>query len=221
MKVLLIDNYDSFTYNIVELLRQLNVHELSIYKNDEIGIKDARHFDKIILSPGPATPSESGNMLDIIKVLSPTHSILGICLGHQAIAEAFGASLRNEPVPYHGFQTNIHIVNEHRIFRCPTPVVQVKESLHATHSDLPSTKNNLRTSNIEFRTSMHVGLYHSWTVDEKNFPSCLEITSYSNEKNIMSIRHKEYDVHGMQFHPESYMTEYGKEIMGNFLNEPY
>ena len=195
MKVLLIDNYDSFTFNIVELLRQLDVDTFSIYKNDEITIDEASDFHKIIISPGPAIPSESGIILELIKALSPTHPIFGICLGHQAIAEAFGAKLKNEPVPYHGYQTSIHLVKKHSLFR----------NLDQNSSLGPS----------EFR----VGLYHSWSVDEDYFPVCLEITSFSKEGNIMSLRHKEFDTHGVQFHPESYMTSYGKEILANFLSD--
>lgn len=188
--MLLIDNYDSFTYNIVELLRQLNYKNISIYKNDAINIKVAKQFDKIIISPGPATPKESGNILSIIKALSPTHAILGICLGHQAIAEIFGATLKNEKHPFHGFQTNLSFVKPHKIFSFNKKYQKIK-----------------------------VGLYHSWSVSEKDFPSCLEITSYSTEKKIMSIKHKLFDVHGVQFHPESFMTEYGKEMIAGFLNK--
>lgn len=196
MNVLLIDNYDSFTYNIVELLRQLNFKEITICKNDEISSNEASHYDRIILSPGPATPMESGHLMEIIRDLSPTHSLLGICLGHQAIAQSFGASLKNEPVPYHGFKSELQQIAEHKIFQ-----------------GLPLPSSHL-TSNI---SPFAIGLYHSWTVDEINFPSSLEITSKSKEGNIMSIRHRTYDIHGLQFHPESYMTDYGKEMVRNFL----
>lgn len=175
----------------MELLRQSGVSEFSISKNDSITIDKAQEFDKIIISPGPATPRESGNILQIISALAPAHSILGICLGHQAIAESFGAKLRNIEHPNHGFQTEIEITNEHSIFSFPRPAKKIK-----------------------------VGLYHSWVVDEKEFPGCLAITSVSKENHIMSIRHKEFDVHGIQFHPESYMTEYGKEMMQRFLQPP-
>jgi len=191
LNVLLIDNYDSFTFNIVELLRQLDVDTFSIYKNDAITIDQARDFDKIIISPGPAIPSESGIILELIKALSSTHSILGICLGHQAIAEAFGAKLTNEKIPYHGFQTSLQLVKEHTLFR------------------------NL--ASLKVSSELRVGLYHSWSVDVENFPVCLEITSFSNEGKIMSLRHTKFDIHGVQFHPESYMTSFGKEMLSNFL----
>ena len=189
MKLLLIDNYDSFTYNIVELLRQLKIDDISILKNNEVNIEQARQFDKIIISPGPATPSESGNIVDIIKALSPTHSILGICLGHQAIAEAFGGRLQNLPHPYHGYQTELQLLRPHKIF-----------SFHTDNSKIK------------------VGLYHSWVVEKFPFPESLEITAISTENHIMSMKHKSFDVHGVQFHPESYMTDYGKEIIRGFLS---
>lgn len=187
MNILLIDNYDSFTYNIVELLRQAQQYDVSVVKNDAITISEAALYDKIILSPGPATPSEAGNMKAIIQALAPTHSILGICLGHQAIAEVFGARLRNLEKPFHGFRTTLQILNNHQIFK------------------------GLASSSIQ------IGLYHSWVVDEQNFPTCLEITSRSNEQHIMSLKHTTYDVHGIQFHPESYMTDFGLLMIENFL----
>lgn len=186
MKVLLIDNYDSFTFNIVEILRQLNVKDLSIVKNDEISVEMAKIFDKIIISPGPATPQESGNILEIIQQLSPTKSILGICLGHQAIAVAFGGQLQNLAKPFHGFRTKHFITEDCNLFK-----------------NLPS----------EFQ----IGLYHSWVVEKENLPDCLQIISLSTENNIMSLKHKQFDVQGIQFHPESFITEYGKEIFRNWL----
>lgn len=196
MKVLLIDNYDSFTYNIVELLRCLHIRNFTVVKNDEISIDTARTFNKVIISPGPDLPAAAGNILSIIQALAPTHSILGICLGHQAIAEAFGAVLKNEVVPYHGFQTSLQVVKRHRIFY----------GIHGEEGD--------------YDQPLRVGLYHSWTVEENSLPSCLEVTSYSTEGNIMSLKHKAFDLHGVQFHPESYMTDFGKEILGNFLEVP-
>jgi anthranilate synthase component 2 len=186
LKVLLIDNYDSFTFNIVEILRQLNVTDLLIVKNDEISVEAASHFDKIIISPGPATPQESGHILDIIQQLSPTKSILGICLGHQALAIAFGGTLQNLTRPFHGFSTQLKIIEAGFLFK-----------------NLP--------------TEFQIGLYHSWMVEKETLPECLQITSLSSENIIMSIKHKTFDLEGIQFHPESYMTEYGKEILRNWL----
>ncbi len=186
MKILLIDNFDSFTYNIVELLRCVQIDDLVIAKNN-ITVVEASQFDKIILSPGPATPSESGNMLNIVQSLGPTHSILGICLGHQAIAQVYGATLRNLEKPFHGYQTEVNLIAPHKLFSF-TPLKKIT-----------------------------VGLYHSWVVTEADFPDCLTITSRSREGHIMSIRHRKYDVHGVQFHPESYMTTCGKDIIAAFL----
>lgn len=164
------------------------MNDVTIKKNDEIDAEQARSFDKIISSPGPATPMDSGNLLSIIKLLAPTHSILGICLGHQAIAECYGAKLINVPKPFHGFRTEIEISKQHKLF-----------------------------SFLNLGDKMNVGLYHSWIVDEEKFPSELEITSKSKEGYIMSLRHKKFDVHGVQFHPESYMSDFGKELIANFL----
>jgi anthranilate synthase component 2 len=186
LKVLLIDNYDSFTFNIVEMLRQLNVTDLSIVKNNEITVEQASHFDKIIISPGPATPQESGNIVEIIVQLSPTKSILGICLGHQAIAVAFGGTLQNLVRPYHGFRAQLKIKEAGYLFK-----------------NLP--------------TEFQIGLYHSWIVEKETLPNCLEVTALSSENIIMSIKHKTFDVQGIQFHPESFMTEYGKEMIRNWL----
>jgi anthranilate synthase component 2 len=186
LRLLLIDNYDSFTYNIVEQLRCLQINEIQIKKNDEIDAHKASHYDKIIISPGPATPRESGNIISIIRSLTSTHSILGICLGHQAIAEALGGKLSQLSNPLHGYQTTIKTNKSHSIFK---------------GIDMPCK----------------VGLYHSWYVDENHLPDCLEITSHSKEGIIMSIKHKLFDIHGVQFHPESYMTKDGLEIIKNFL----
>lgn len=168
------------------MLKQLGHKDISIFKNDKIEIQEAANFDKIIISPGPATPRESGHILSIITALAPSHHILGICLGHQAIAEVFGAKLRNLAKPYHGHITTLQNLKPHSLYN--------------------------QVSNFQ------VGLYHSWIVDEKNFPDDLEITSYSIEGYIMSLQHRSYNVHGVQFHPESYMTQEGSTMISNFLN---
>lgn len=168
------------------MLKQLGHKDISIFKNDKIEIQEAANFDKIIISPGPATPRESGHILSIITALAPSHHILGICLGHQAIAEVFGAKLRNLAKPYHGHITTLQNLKPHSLYN--------------------------QVSNFQ------VGLYHSWIVDEKNFPDDLEITSYSIEGYIMSLQHRRYNVHGVQFHPESYMTQEGSTMISNFLN---
>lgn len=185
LNILLIDNYDSFTYNIVDTLRKLHYSTIQVLKNDEATPQIASNYDCILLSPGPATPSESGNLLAVLEYLKCSHPILGICLGHQAIAEVFGAELVNLTRPYHGFITHLKKVEADSI--------------------LPEVE------------SIQVGLYHSWTVAPQNFPSELCITSYSTEGHIMSLRHRELPIHGVQFHPESYMTPMGALMLKKFL----
>jgi len=185
LQILLIDNYDSFTYNIADGLRTLGYHDICVVPNKEVEVERASAFDKIILSPGPATPRESGRLMDLIQALAPTHSMLGICLGHQAIAEVFGARLLNMPQPRHGHISRLQIVKPHALF------------------------NGI--------VDERIGLYHSWVVDEEDFPEDLLITAYSNEGHIMALRHKSYALHGVQFHPESYMTPSGLVMLHNFL----
>lgn len=190
LKILLIDNYDSFVYNIVELLRQLDYTDITIRRNDEISVEQAKRFTHIIISPGPATPNESGNILEIIRILAPTHKILGICLGHQAIAEVFGANLIQLSCPQHGFQSEIVEVNDNILFY---------------------------GLSINEQQPLRIGLYHSWLVDSNNLPNCLEVTSVNREGQIMSIRHRKFQVTGIQFHLESYMTPMGAVLFKNWM----
>ncbi len=187
-KMVLIDNYDSFTFNLVHYLEELNC-EIVVLRNDEFEIEELQYFDAIILSPGPGTPSESGLLLDVIKTYASTKKILGICLGHQAIGEAFGAKLLNLENVFHGVSSIIKITS-------PT------ESLF---SNLP--------------LQIEVGRYHSWAIDPINFPEQLEITSLSDKNEIMSIRHKIFNVKGVQFHPESILTPLGKTILANWIQD--
>lgn len=186
-KILIIDNYDSFTYNLYHLIREVGTYEIEVLRNDRIAIDDVAAFDKIILSPGPGIPEEAGLLLPIIRRYAPTKSILGVCLGHQAIGEVFGAKLENLTTVYHGIQSSIHITAKDTIF----------EGL---------------------RTPFLAGRYHSWVVSREQFPDTLTITAESDEQQIMGLRHIEYDVHGIQFHPESILTPNGKLIIHNFLN---
>ena len=186
MKILLLDNYDSFTYNLLHVVKELGIKDVEIFRNDQIALSEIERFDKIILSPGPGIPEEAGLLLPIIKQYAPTKSILGVCLGHQAIGEAFGATLENLTDVYHGVQTPVHIIKDDILF----------QNLH----EIP------------------VGRYHSWVVSRNAFPECLEITAESQEGQIMALRHRMYDVHGIQFHPESVLTPQGKVIIQNFLN---
>jgi anthranilate synthase component II len=186
-KIVIIDNYDSFTYNLVHYLEDLNCH-VTVFRNDEFDIEELQPFDKIVLSPGPGIPEEAGLLKDVIKIYSSTKSILGICLGQQAIAEVFGGSLINLEKVYHGVASKINIiVNDEKLFE-------------------------------GFEKQIEVGRYHSWVADKKTFPHILEITSLDENGQIMSLRHKKFDVRAVQFHPESILTPKGKTILENWVN---
>lgn len=186
MKIAIIDNYDSFTYNLVHLVEELGV-EVAVMRNDQFQLPDLAQFDKLLLSPGPGIPSEAGLLPGVIREYAARKSILGVCLGHQAIAEVFGARLENLSDVFHGIATPCRVLQADRLY-----------------SGLPG----------EFV----VGRYHSWVVSHDAFPSCLQITAESNDGEIMSIRHREYDVCGIQYHPESILTPLGKDIIGDWLN---
>ena len=186
-KILVIDNYDSFTYNLVHYLQDLNC-EVTVYRNDEFDIDEVKKFDKILLSPGPGIPDEAGLLKEVIKVYSPSKSILGVCLGQQAIGEVFGGTLVNLEKVYHGVATNVTIlVDDETLF----------EGLEK---------------------QIEVGRYHSWVINSEGFPENLEITSTDENGQIMSIRHKKFDVKGVQFHPESVLTPHGKKMLENWVN---
>jgi anthranilate synthase component 2 len=186
-KILIIDNYDSFTYNLVHLVHEIGM-ECEVWRNDKFKLEDVEAFSHIILSPGPGIPSEAGLLLDVIKTYATTKSIFGVCLGQQAIAEAFGGQLYNLSRPMHGIAT-------------PIKVIDPAEKLFA---GLPQ--------------SFNVGRYHSWVVAEKGLPDVFAITAIDEKDNsIMALRHKNYDVRGVQFHPESVLTEHGRAMMQNWL----
>jgi len=186
MKILVFDNYDSFTYNLVHLVKALGYTDLEVHRNDKIALEDIQRFDKILLSPGPGIPEEAGILHDVIKTYAPSKSIFGVCLGHQAIGEVFGGTLTNLEKVYHGIAIETQVLKPDVLF-----------------NKLPE----------RFKT----GRYHSWVVDKKNFPETLEITAEDDMGKIMALRHKTYDVRGVQFHPESILTEYGEELMLNWL----
>ena len=188
MKIVIIDNYDSFTYNLSHLVKELGA-EVTVLRNDAFQLNELEAFDKIILSPGPGIPSEAGLLLDVIRTYAGKKPILGVCLGEQAIGEAFGGKLTNLSEVFHGIQTPIFIKNE---------------AADYLFNGLPD--------------EIPVGRYHSWVVDTDGFPDCLTVTAVSREGFIMALRHKEYDIHGIQFHPESVLTPDGKTMMANFLN---
>lgn len=185
MKIAIIDNYDSFTYNLSHLVKELGA-EVSVMRNDQFAMNDLQAYDKIILSPGPGIPSEAGLLLDVIRTYAGKKPMLGVCLGHQAIGEVFGAELTNLSEVYHGVQTEGTQLGNDPIF-----------------ATLPE------------RIAM--GRYHSWVVSRNHFPKCLEITALSDDGMIMALRHKQYNIHGIQFHPESVLTPQGRTIIDNWL----
>ncbi len=187
-KIALIDNYDSFTYNLLHYLEQLNA-TVTVFRNDAFELEDLEIFDKILLSPGPGIPDEAGQLKLIILRYSKTKSILGICLGQQAIGEFFGGSLVNLEKAQHGVKTHI----------------RQTEAKDYIFKGLPN--------------SFDVGRYHSWIVSNDNFPSTLEITAIDDNDQIMALRHRELDVRGVQFHPESILTPFGKKIIENWINQ--
>lgn len=185
MKIAIIDNYDSFTYNLSHMVKELGA-EVSVMRNDQFAMNDLQAYDKIILSPGPGIPSEAGLLLDVIRTYAGKKPMLGVCLGHQAIGEVFGAELTNLSEVYHGVQTEGTQLGNDPIF-----------------ATLPE------------RIAM--GRYHSWVVSRNHFPQCLEITTLSDDGMIMALRHKQYNIHGIQFHPESVLTPQGRTIIDNWL----
>ncbi len=188
MKILVFDNYDSFTYNLVHLVEKILHQKVDVYRNDQISLEKVKEYDKIILSPGPGVPSEAGLLLPLIREYAATKSILGVCLGHQAIGEAFGATLQNLSRVYHGVATPIKILN----------------------TEAPILKG--------LGDTVEVGRYHSWIVNKEGFPASeLEITAEDENGFIMALQHKKYDVQGVQFHPESVLTPMGEKIIRNWL----
>lgn len=185
MKTVIIDNYDSFTYNLAHLVKELGA-EVSVVRNDQFRLSELKPFDKIILSPGPGIPTEAGLLMDVIDAYASVKPILGVCLGHQAIGEYFGGKLTNLSQVFHGIASIISITAPDYIYK-----------------ELPA--------------QVQVGRYHSWVVDNEGLPDCLEVTSVSEEGQIMSLRHKQYDVRGIQYHPESVLTTEGRKIIANWL----
>jgi len=193
MKILVFDNYDSFTYNLVHLVEKITHEKVDVFRNDELPMEKVKGYDKIILSPGPGIPSEAGMLLPLIKEYASSKSILGVCLGHQAIGEAFGGTLTNLATVYHGVATSIAVRSE---------------------------KSGVRSQLFEgLPDTIEVGRYHSWVVNEKNFPEELEITARDDNNYIMALQHRKYDVQGVQFHPESVLTPDGEIIIANWLKK--
>jgi anthranilate synthase component II len=191
MKILVFDNYDSFTYNLVHLVEKIIHEKVDVYRNDQIALEKINEYDKIILSPGPGVPAEAGLLLPLIKEYAATKSILGVCLGHQAIGEAFGGTLENLSTVYHGVSTPVKVKSK------------TSEIKNDVFKELPET--------------LEVGRYHSWVVANENFPAVLEITAEDEHGLIMGLRHKIFDVQGVQFHPESVLTPDGEKMLTNWL----
>ncbi len=187
MNLLVLDNYDSFTYNLVQYLQEILGRELDVYRNDAISLDEVDRYDVIILSPGPGVPSEAGIMPELIKKYAGSKAILGVCLGHQAIGEAFGAELINLSEVFHGVETAIRVLDHNEML----------------FEGLPA--------------QFQAGRYHSWAIRPEGLPEDLVVTAVDVEGAIMAIRHRRYNVRGVQFHPESIMTEAGKKILANFL----
>jgi anthranilate synthase component II len=187
MKLLILDNYDSFTYNLVHLVEKCIDCDIEVHRNNEISIEQIALFDKIILSPGPGLPKDAGILKDVINAYKSSKPILGVCLGMQAIGEVFGMQLLNLETPCHGEATNINVLEEGSIFKnCPQ----------------------------QFK----VGRYHSWVLDNKKVVGTIKVIATDEQNNIMSIRHNAYNIYGVQFHPESILSEYGEQIMVNWLS---
>ncbi len=186
MKILVFDNYDSFTYNLVHLLEKVCDYEIDVLQNDKIELQKINEYDKILLSPGPGLPKEAGILTEAIKTYASSKNILGVCLGLQAIGESFGAKLKNLDKVYHGIATTIKIVDDDNLFKeCPA--------------------------------AFKAGRYHSWVIDKLGLPDCFEITATDKEGSIMAMRHKIYNIKGVQFHPESILSEYGEQIIRNWV----
>lgn len=187
MKILVIDNYDSFVYNLVHYIKEITGGDVDVYRNDKIALDEVKNYDKILLSPGPGIPEEAGICLDVIKQYAASKSILGVCLGHQTIGEAFGGKLTNLDQVYHGVET-------------PISIIKADEPLFEGIPEI-----------------IKVGRYHSWVVSKDGFPAELEITAEDDNGMIMGLNHTKYDVRGVQFHPESVLTKEGMQMMKNWL----
>jgi anthranilate synthase component II len=188
MRLLIVDNYDSFTYNLYQLLSEAGCKDITIIKNDKLMIDQVAGFDKIVFSPGPGLPEEAPVMGEILAEFQEKKSILGVCLGHQAIGWFYGATLINHEQPQHGISSHLIITD-------------ANETLFRGIS-----------------SSINVGRYHSWSIDEKTLPACLKVTSKTDNGCIMSIAHRKFDIKGVQFHPESFITTIGDKLMCNWLN---
>ena len=187
-KILIIDNYDSFTYNLVQYVKELTDAQVDVFRNDEISLEEIESYDSIIFSPGPGLPDDAGIMIEVIKQYAPHKKMLGVCLGHQAIGQAFGGQLHNLKKVYHGVKT-------------PVKITDTKDKLF-----------------VDIQSVTEVGRYHSWVIEPESLPADLQVTAQTDDGQIMAIKHKKYKIWGLQFHPESIMTDEGKKMIKNFLD---
>ena len=201
MKILVFDNYDSFTYNLVHLVEKIIHGKVDVVRNDQLPLEKAADYDKIILSPGPGIPVEAGDLLPLIKEYAPKKAMLGVCLGHQAIGEVFGGKLKNLSTVYHGVATEVRINNG------KTMETSSLRPIHPSRFDLFKGLGS----------TIEAGRYHSWIIDEEGFPEELEVTARDENNYIMALQHKSYDLQGVQFHPESVLTPSGEMILRNWL----
>ncbi len=189
-KILILDNYDSFTYNLVHYVKAISNLDVDVYRNDKISLQEIEKYNTIILSPGPGLPKDAGILFDVIKTFAPTKKILGVCLGMQAIGEVFGGNLINLNKVFHGIATSINVTDQ----------------------------TDLLFKNLA--PKFNVGRYHSWVINNEKFPADLKITATDEDSQIMAIKHNKFNLYGVQFHPESILTENGKELLANFLAVP-
>jgi anthranilate synthase component II len=215
VKILVFDNYDSFTYNLVHLVEKILHQEVDVYRNDQVTLQQVKEYDKIILSQGPGIPDEAGLLLPLIRQYASSKSILGVCLGHQAIGEAFGGKLVNLTTVYHGVATRIKVVSREA-------VADVAQSVPDSYRD--GNRQSMNSSPITHHSlfeglpdEFEAGRYHSWIISEEDFPKDLEVTARDDNNFIMAVQHKSYDVQGVQFHPESVLTPVGEKILRNWL----
>ena len=190
-KILVLDNYDSFTYNLVHYIEANGDYEVDVFRNDEISIEEVNNYDTIVLSPGPGLPEDAGILKELIQIYENTKKILGVCLGMQAIGEVFGGKLENLENVYHGVATKLTVI----------------DSSDLIYKSLPQ--------------HFEIGRYHSWVISRENYPEKLSITAIEENNQVMSLKHKDYQLYGVQYHPESILTEHGKEIINNFLEAPF
>jgi anthranilate synthase component II len=221
VKILVFDNYDSFTYNLVHLVEHILHEQVDVHRNDKIPLEKVKEYDKIILSPGPGIPEEAGLLLPLIKEYASSKSILGVCLGHQAIGEAFGGKLVNLSTVYHGVATRVRVLNgEPSDVRRDPAAAKSETSNVEGYSRLTPDSNRDHVSRLfaGLPEQFDAGRYHSWIVSDEGFPSDLEVTAIDDNNYIMALQHKSFDVQGVQFHPESVLTPVGETILRNWLN---